>query len=205
MCGLERPACEGAQKNTQPLALADHTWAHTLACGSRERRGCKSTRLGSTALWHYATPGKAFLSFTLSLAMSSGDIVMPVSASRWATELSSISSKVRGPLLAFALASREAAAFAPVASSIAACFAVACGAQPARQHEQRSLQRSAGAVMCKQVTRRATRPSARTEESAEKRRCGHVQTSYLLRGLHRSSLLLLELVEVVSRIRSAVS
>ena len=178
MCGLERPACEGAQKNTQPLALADHTWAHTLACGSRERRGCKSTRLGSTALWHYATPGKAFLSFTLSLAMSSGDIVMPVSASRWATELSSISSKVRGPLVAFALASREAAAFAPVASSIAACFAVACGAQPARQHEQRSLQRSAGAVMC---------------------------NSYLLRGLHRSSLLLLELVEVVSRIRSAVS
>ena len=87
-----------------------------------------------TARSHYATPGKAFLSFTFSLAMSSGDIVMPVSASRWATELSSISLKDSGPLLAFAVASRAAAAFAPVASSIAACFAVACDALPARQH-----------------------------------------------------------------------
>lgn len=120
-------------------------WGNTSMLGDSRR--CKSTRLGAT---RYATPGKAFLSFTFSFSLSSCDIDMDVSASRWAMELSNMSSKDRGPLLAFALASRAAAAFAPVASSMALCFAVACGVQPARQHEQRSA--GAGAVLFKRTS-----------------------------------------------------
>ena len=70
---------------------------------------------------------------------------MPVSASYWAMELRTISSKDRGALVFFAFSSSLAAAFAPAASSVAACFSAACGVQPARQHGERS----AGAAICK--------------------------------------------------------
>ena len=92
-----------------------------------------------------ARPGNALSSLALSLTISSSDIVMPVSASYWATELRTISSKDRGALVFFAFSSSLAAAFAPAASSVAAFFSAACGVQPARQHGERS----AGAAMCK--------------------------------------------------------
>ena len=81
-----------------------------------------------------ARPGNALSSLALSLTTSSSDIVMPVSASYWATELRTISSKDRGALVFFAFSSSLAAAFAPAASSVAAFFSAACGVQPARQH-----------------------------------------------------------------------
>ena len=134
-------------------------------CESREQRGCKSTRgaalrrsrgprltrhpanpyCGGGGAGAGARPGNALSSLALSLPTSSSDIVMPVSASYWATELRTISSKDRGALVFFALSSSLAAAFAPAASSVAAFFSAACGVQPARQHGERS----AGAAMCK--------------------------------------------------------